>query len=219
MTSMTAIPAADRRHVRGDVARKLNNALTMQFRAGPDITVATALQSGADGVGAKAGILFGFRNGGPGTHVLTSADGAELRITSRADDSTLIGGSDGTVLVEVRRGDTSVATLADGTEVFSVVPAPDGDRTVEAFRTVLLDPPGTRLARLDVIRSSAGWSLGRELADQIEWFGRAGQGLKLPVHGTALAFDRDPSDLEFDTALAVCVDMAIGLRPYIAAMA
>src|SRR4051794_16717152 len=74
--------------------RKLNNALTMRFlRSSPTQPgepaesgesgeggeggepFATALQSGGDGVGKKLGILFGFKNGSAGTHVLTYADG------------------------------------------------------------------------------------------------------------------------------------------------
>ncbi len=55
--------------VRGDMGRKLNNALTLTFRTGPEAELGTAVQASGDGAGKKLGVLFGFKNGGPGTHV------------------------------------------------------------------------------------------------------------------------------------------------------
>ncbi|MCU1452501.1 MAG: hypothetical protein JWN46_647 [Acidimicrobiales bacterium] len=210
--------------VRGDVGRKLNNALTMTFTIGPDEPVATAKQSGGDGRGRKLGVLFGFKNGGPGIHVLTSLGGTAIEVESREQKPTLFRSADGAPLAEAVRGAPSVVSAADGSVVFTVVPAPDGAtvpagaRLPDAFRTHLLDAAGSTFGTLDVIRSQGGWSLGAELVDDMIWFGHAGQPLKIPVIGTALTFLRPPTALEGDLALAVCVDMAIGLRPYIPEM-
>ena len=71
------------RVVRGDTGRKVNNALTIAFGAGPDKPVGSGLQGGADGAGGKMGMLFGFKNGGNGTHVLTISDGTVLHVKSQ----------------------------------------------------------------------------------------------------------------------------------------
>ena len=206
--------------VRGDVGRKLNNALTMAFSTGPEQEVATAQQSGGDGRGRKLSVLLGFKNGGPGVHALTGADGATIEVESRERQPTLFRGSGGDPLGEAVRGAPSVVSAADGTVVFTVVPDPDGatvppgSRLPDVFRTHLIDAAGSTFGALTVIRTLGGWSLGAQLAEDVIWFGRAGQPLKLPVLGTSLTFHRPPTALEGNLALAVCVDMAIGLRPY-----
>ena len=210
--------------VRGDVGRKSSNALTMTFTTGPDQEVATARQSGSDGRGRKLGVLLGFKNGGPGIHALTGADGTTIEVESRERQSTLFRSSAGEPLGEAVRGAPSVVSAADGTVVFTVVPAPDGatvppgSRLPDVFRTHLLDAAGSAFGTLDVIRTLGGWSLGAELAGDVIWFGHAGRALKFPVLGTALTFHRPPTAQEGDLALAVCVDAAIGLRPYIPEM-
>jgi len=207
----------DAQVVRGDIGRKLNNALTLSFAVGEDSTIATAEQGGGDGRGKKLGTLFGFKNGGPGRHLITATSGATLMVESREQQPTLFtvaGAPCGTA----DRGATSVVRDADGATVFTVAAHPDGATTVDAFRMLLFDASGAPLGSLDVVRSLAGWTLGTELVEQAIWFGRAGQPLKAQVLGTMLSFGRPPTALEGDLALGVCVDCAIGLRPYITEM-
>src|SRR3954452_1415453 len=74
----------------GRIARKTSNGLRLTFHEGDGEALATAVQSGGDGRGAKLGVLFGFKNGGPGRHALSFADGHELIVQSREQKPTLI---------------------------------------------------------------------------------------------------------------------------------
>lgn len=53
----------------GRVGRKTSNGLKMTFQEGEGDPLAVAVQSSGDGKGAKLGMLFGFKNGGPGKQV------------------------------------------------------------------------------------------------------------------------------------------------------
>jgi len=198
----------------GRLARKLNNALTMTFRAGPGDPIGQAVQSGADGAGSKLGILFGFKNGGPGVHVYTPAQGAPIHVASRELEPTVLTREDGTVVATVERGDVSVARTPDGAEVLRWMDDPDGGKTLEAFRIAVVAPDGELVARLNVIRTVAGWSLGRDVVETAIWWGHAGQPMKLPLLGTSAQVLRPLSPLEHEVLVASCVDLAIGMRPY-----
>ena len=76
------------------------------------------------------------------------------------------------------------------------------------------DPAGELLAHVNVIRTLAGWSLGRELLDDAVWFGHAGQPLKLPFLGTSVQLFGVLTPSQLELLIASCIDMAIGLRPY-----
>jgi hypothetical protein len=74
---------------------------------------------------------------------------------------------------------------------------------------------------MDVIRRVAGWTLSRALdgaAKEFVWWDRPGQPLPVPILGTRLTLDRSPVGPERDVLVGACVDMAIGLRPYVPAM-
>jgi len=212
------------RLIRGDVGRKANNALTMTFGSGGDAPLATALQGAGDGAGKKLGVLFGFKNGGPGNHGLTLADGTTVQVESREQQPTVFRDGSGEQIAVAERGDSSTVQTADGAIVLSIAAHPDGgklpadSRLPDVFRTLVRDVAGAPLADLDVIRTQGGWSLGRELAEDLIWFGHAGQALKNPLVGTAISFLREPTELELMLTLAVSVDIGIGLRPYIAEM-
>jgi hypothetical protein len=70
----------------------------------PGDPLATGVQGAADGATGKLGILFGFRNGGTGNHVVTYQDGATLRIASRDRAPTVLSRLDGTEIATVHRG-------------------------------------------------------------------------------------------------------------------
>ena len=221
--------------VRGDIGRKLNNALTLTFRTGPEAEIGTAVQGSGDGAGKKLGVLFGFKNGGPGTHVLRTPAGPGIQVVSAEQEPTRFLDAAGNPIGEARRvvygtalddadGNASVVTDAAGNVVFRVVPSAAGakippDSTApDRWSTDLVDASGEVCGTLDLIRVSAGWSLGRELLDEAIWFGHAGKPLSLPVAGTALEFLRPPTAIEGDLALGICIDVSVGLRPYIAEM-
>lgn len=94
-------------------------------------------------------------------------------------------------------------------------------KTAELFRIVVTTPAGAELGRLDVIRREPGWTLGgiADAAwDEHVWWGKAGRALPVPILGTRLVLTSVPVGLERDVLLGACVDIALGLRPYIAEM-
>lgn len=107
-----------------------------------------------------------------------------------------------------------VATTAVGQEVLRWSDHPEGGKTFEAFRLAVSRPTGETVAHVHIIRTVAGWSLGRELINDASWFGHAGQPLKLPFLGASVEVLAALSSQEHELVIASCIDMAIGLRPY-----
>jgi hypothetical protein len=204
--------------IEGRCGRKLNNSLTLTFRDGPGDPMAVAYQGGGDGKGRKAAVLFGFINGGTGRHLLTYPSGDSITVASREQVPTTIARADGVELASVERGDESIARLSGGTEVLRIESDPEDAKTLEAFRMRVKAPDGSEIGRLDLIRTVAGWSLLDELLDASIWWDRAGQPMKIPFLGTRLVLQRDLTEIERDVVLGICVDLAIGLRPYIKEM-
>ena len=54
--------------------------------------------------------------------------------------------------------------------------------------------------------------------EEVFWWNRAGAPLKVPTLGTRATLTRELTPLERDVLLCACVDITIGLRPYISAM-
>jgi hypothetical protein len=208
--------------IEGRIARKTSNALKLTFQDGAGESVGEAIQGGADGKGAKFATLLGFKNGGPGRHRLTYPDGSTLLVTSRERQPTLIARGDGVELATINRGPTSTAVLAGGGELLGFVADPGGAVTGDLFRLLVTAPGGSPFGRLDVIRSDAGWKTLRDVFDsaweQYVFWDRAHLNLPIPILGTSLLLDRPVSDIERDVLLAACVDIAVGMRPYIAEM-
>jgi hypothetical protein len=209
----------------GACGRKLNNALTMRFlRNGTGEPFATALQSGGDGVGKKLGILFGFKNGATGTHVLTYADGTTLDVPVMDVDPTQVTRGDGTVVCTITRGETTTISAPDGTTVLAFLPDPVEPEASSHFRIRIEDGTGAHVATMDVIRQAEYGDLG--IGDVLEavdfvaggFVSDTGGSLPLPLLGTRIAQFRELAPLEQDALLAACVEIGIGVRPYVAAM-
>ena len=207
--------------IEGRVVHKTNNALKITFTDGPDSEpLAVGIQGAGDGRGAKTAILFGFKNGGPGRHVLTYADGATLGVHSRERQPTILTRGPAE-LATIERGATSTARAVGGTPIVTFAGLPGEARTPDVFRLVATDRRGALVAYLDVIRRVPGWSLMKALDgldDAFIWMNRAGAPLKTPLLGTRLAMVRETDDVERDVLLGACVDITLGLRPYITEM-
>jgi hypothetical protein len=207
--------------IEGYVVHKTNNALRMSFQDGPGDPCAVGVQGAGDGKGKKLAILFGFANGGSGNHVLTWSDGTVLRIASKEREPTVLTLGDGSALATIERGDESTARMPDGSPLLHFGPDPVEDRTPDLFRIVVTGADGGAVGTLDVIRKVPGWTLSRAVAgaaDLAIWWDRAGQPLPVPILGTRLATVRPLTPVERDVLVCACVDLAIGLRPYIASM-
>ncbi|MEV0462733.1 hypothetical protein ACWCW7_29970 [Nocardia tengchongensis] len=207
--------------IEGRVVHKVNNALEITFSVGPEDALATGVQGAGNGFGAKAAILFGFKNGGTGKHRITYADGTVVWVESKDAAPTVLTRGDGTAVGTIQRADTSTAVGSTAGTLFHFVPDPDEPRTPELFRLVVLDRMGAEVGRLDVVRTAGGWTLRRmaeDLYNESFWWDRAGQPLPVPILGTRLWLKHPLDPVERDVLLGVCVDIALGLRPYVTAM-
>jgi hypothetical protein len=207
----------------GRVVHKTSNALKITIQDGPADPLAVGVQGAGDGKGKKFATLLGFKNGGAGNHVLTYRDGTTLAVASRDSAPTLLTRADGSTAATITRGATSTAVDHAGVEILRFVGDPDGARTPELFRLLVVDPAGARMGRLDIIRKADGWSLAKVLdvatsGTLFYWWDHAGQALPIPILGTRVGITAPLSDLQRDVLLAACVDIAIGLRPYISEM-
>ncbi|AYF78413.1 hypothetical protein D7D52_36435 [Nocardia yunnanensis] len=207
--------------IEGRVVHKVSNALQITFHAGPGDPLAVGVQGAGNGFGAKTAILFGFKNGGTGTHRLTYRDGSVVWVQSRDSAPTILSRGDGTALGTIQRADTSTAVGSTAGTLFHFVPDPEEPRTPELFRLLVLDRMGAETARLDVIRTVGGWTVRRlveDLYNESIWWDRAGQPLPVPILGTRLWLKHAPDPVERDVLLGACVDITLGLRPYVAVM-
>ncbi|UGT42435.1 hypothetical protein LTV02_03160 [Nocardia yamanashiensis] len=207
--------------IEGRVVHSVSNALRITFRSGPGDPLAVGVQGAGDGFTAKLGILFGFKNGGTGRHRITYADGSSIWVHSKDGAPTVLTRADGTAIGTIQRADTSTAVASTAGTLFHFVPLPDTAPAPDRYRLRILDRMGEEAGRLDVIRTPDGWTpghLANDLADTYIWWDRAGQPLPTPILGTRLVTRRPLDPDERDILLGVCADIALGLRPYIATM-
>jgi len=210
----------------GPCGRKLNNALTMRFlRNGTGDPLATALQGGADGVGKKLGILFGFKNGSEGTHVVTYADGTTLSVPVVADQPTHVTRGDGAAVCTITRGDTTAITAPDGSPLLTFSAENVDPKGSAHYRLRVADGSGSLAAYLDVIRTNASYDdIGvGDVLDAVDFalggfVSEPGGSLPLPFLGTRTILFRELSPLELDALLAASVEIGIGVRPYVVEM-
>jgi hypothetical protein len=200
--------------------RKTSNAIELAFLdKASDDALAVARQGAADGLGSKAAVLFGFKNGGVGTHVVTYRDGSVMHVKSGEKVPTEVTQPDGVTLCTIERGDAeSIARASGGTTVVRFVGRAEGVNTPDAFMLLIEDAAGRPLGSLDIIRRSGGWEVFTDLYWELTlWHDRAAP-LKLPFLGARVAVNRDLSQPERDAIVAGCVDIVIGLRPYVKEM-
>ena len=207
--------------IEGRCAHKTSNALQISFHDGPDEPFAVGVQGAGDGRGKKLGILFGFKNGGTGNHIVTYRDGSQLGVSSRDLAPTVLT-RDGAEIATVARGANSTATGPDGAAILSFLPDPVEPVTPDLFRLVVAAPAGEHIGRLDIVRRLDGWTMSRAIEAawaEYVWWDHAGRALPLPFLGTRVVVDRAVTTIERDVLVAAYLDIAIGLRPYMDEMA
>ena len=210
----------------GPCGRKLNNALTMKFlHNGTGEPFATALQCGDNGVGKKLGILFGFKNGSEGTHVLTYADGSTLAVPVVDLEPTQVTRGDGSAVCTITRGQTTTITGPDGSVLLRFTAEHVDPKGSSHYRLRVSDGAGAQVAFLDVLRSGASYDdVGvLEVLEGVDFVmggfvSEPGGALPLPFLGTRVTLYRDLTPLERDAVLAACVEIGIGVRPYVVEM-
>jgi hypothetical protein len=200
--------------------RKTSNAIEVVFLDGPtDDALAIARQGAADGLGSKAAVLFGFKNGGIGTHVVTYRDGSALHVKSGNQVPTEVTRPDGVTVCTIERGDTeSIARASGGTTIVRFAGRDEGVKTPDAYMLVMQDAAGQPLGTLDIIIRTSAWEvIADTFWEMTVYKGRAAP-LKLPFLGARVAVNRDLTEPERDAIVAACVDVVIGLRPYVKGM-
>ncbi|MFJ4649959.1 hypothetical protein ACIP5Y_01655 [Nocardia sp. NPDC088792] len=188
--------------IEGRVVRKTSSALQLTFHSGPGHPLAVAVR-------------------GTDRHRITYADGSVVWVRSSDVAATVLSRGDGSAIGTIALADTSTAVGSTAGTLFHFVPDPEEPATPEMFHLRLLDRMGAEIGRLDVVRTVRGWALGRiakELNDTYIWWDRDGQPLPVPILGTRLLMSRQLDRVECDVLLGACVDIALGLRPYVAAM-
>jgi hypothetical protein len=209
------------RLVRGVAGRRFDNSVKIVFSSGPDTTIASARQGGADGVGSKAVVLFGFKNGGPGTHLLKFADGRVLHVKSRAAGTVDIVAPDGAPFGQIARHKdaASLATDTSGRTLLSLHADYPEIKTRGFHRLQIRDSSGATLGRFWVVRLGSAWeTLAEPFGSQATWITRGGFAISVPHPGTLVSFDREPTQDEQTMMLAVCVDVALGRGSYLPEM-
>lgn len=205
----------------GRVVHKASNALKITFQDGPGDPLAVGEQGVNDGKGKRFATLLGFKNGGTGNHRLTLRDGTAIQVASKDGAPSEFTRPDGTTLATAHRGASTTVVASGGGALLTISADPVEAKTPDLFRLQVVDPAGRPVAELDVIRKIAGWSLARSLIaldNELIWWGQAGQPLPVPILGARIVGLRPLSEVERDVLLCVCVDITIGLRPYITEM-
>lgn len=225
------------RIIEGRAYRRGSNRLAMKFvdidvpdlaepRQFAEISeLAEGRQSGDDGRGKTLQIMLGWRDGGPGRHTLTMADGREIKVGVEKD-ATVISDSGGTVLARMAAEIPTVVCGAEGAPMFTFADAVERGRLAEM---TVQDASGQPVATLQVSYDEHNWkqiSMARDVARAAASLGEeirslSGSGsssLKLKIAGTRLLPQRQITDDELTVLFAVCVDIAIGYRRYVEAM-
>ena len=227
------------RIIEGLIRRTNSNRLAMKFHDIdlPDLAaprhftelgdVGEASQSGDEGKGKTLQILLGWRDGGPGRHTLTLADGRQVIVATTAKEGTAVEDADGTVLARMTADQPMAVCGPDGRPMFSFT-GPD-ELTGVVYEMAVLDAAGGQVGRLQVCYDDHAWrqiSVARDVAraavslgEEIRTLtGSGGSSLKVKIAGTRLFLDATPTEPELTVLLAVCVDIAIGYRRYLAGM-
>lgn len=198
------------------ISRKKSNALALQC-VDTNGAVASAVQSGADGRMTRMSILMGWRNGGPGRHLITYADGRTqvVEVTENAPVRVLAG--DGQQLATITAGAPSEYRSADGAVVLHI--EPNGEPTPGKVPMLVRRANGDPVARMIDVRTNTEWKARdsvRAAADLYMLVTASGAG-SVPIRrfGTQISSDNAPSPAEIDALVAISVAVSIGLCDFV----
>ncbi|MBF6329392.1 hypothetical protein [Nocardia transvalensis] len=202
--------------IEGRVVREVSEPPRIVFRSGPGDPIAVAAREVPGATPRRRPIRLGRSASRGHAHVITYADGYRVRLEPDRDGSTVLKSRDGTRIGLIMVTDTATAISITGGTLCHFVPHPDECRTTDSFRLLVLDQCGAEMGRLSLIRAAEGWGRrGDDPADTHLWWDRTGEPLSVPILGARLAVERRIDRDERDALLAACVDMVLGLRPYI----
>jgi nitroreductase len=197
----------------GKTSRKKNNALALEFvdSSGP---VATAVQSADDGRKTRMSILMGWRNGGPGRHVVSFADGRKhiVEVGSHGAPTRVLGADD-QPLGTITAGSPSEYRSADGSTVLHI--EADGEPSPATVPMLIRRPDGEVAARMLDIRTNTEWKVRdslRAASDMFMLVTASGAG-SVPIRrfGTQTSSETLLSSTEVDALVAISVAICIGM--------
>lgn len=194
------------------VGRKVNNALTLTFKTSPDTTFATAVQA------KSVGVLFGFRNGGPGRYTVTRDDGGGDLHVDCALPTTTVTAEGGATVGTIAKDDAGNGVFRSGDgSLLAIATAQPEDRHADfAWRHRLSGPEGRTLGQLTWIRSRplTGWDVVNGLENLYVWWDHAGAPLKVPSLGAHLTLEAPVAAALGELLLAACVDVTVGCHSF-----
>jgi hypothetical protein len=189
--------------------RKLSNALTLTFKAGPEDTIAVGSQIGS------AAVLLGFKNtGATGRFRLVGPAGA-LELDCQQQRTTVTTDAGEPVGTVERVGEDGVLSDAGGTVIGRLTGVPKERSRDPACRYLLTDDAGADLGALTLLTTAAvPLDVTDELVRATVFWDKAAP-LKVPTLGARLDLDRPVGATLGDLLLSTCVTIALGPQAFI----
>ena len=188
------------------LTKSASNALRIQLATPDGAELAHAQQKG------RAGVLFGFKNGGKSGYTLSNGAGDELRIAVA-----------GTTTITRQNSPVGRIVPADGTARFengggtilAVVQPHSGFKADRAWHHRILSPAGDELGVLTLITVHTGWRDIDSEAMQL-LFDYNVNVQKTPSAGALLRLRAPVAPELGDVMAAACVDFSVLPRGYVA---
>jgi len=188
--------------------RKLNNALTLTFKASPEETIAVGTQVGS------AWVLLGFKNTGDAGRFTLKGPGGELALDCRTERTAVTSAGGDPVGTVERVADDGELRDAGGSLLARLAGLPKEHSRDPACRYPLTDGAGADLGTLTLLTTAARFDLVDELVETTVFWGKAAP-LKVPTLGARLDLHRAVGGTLGNLLLSTCVTIALGPQAFI----
>jgi hypothetical protein len=188
--------------------RKLNNALTLTFKAGADQTIAVGAQVGSPWV------LLGFKNTGDAGRCTLNGPGGDVALDCRTAVTTATAEAGSAIGTITRKGDDGFLRDGAGGLLARLVGCPKSQSRDPICAYPLFDAAGAALGTLSLLTTAATFDLVAELVQTAVYWDKAAP-LKVPTLGARLDLLRPVESTLGDLLLSTCMTIAIGPQAFI----